>query len=96
MTTMIARLRPPLDCDDLAKPVVAAAAITDLSLDTLVAALFAEHPRLEHELFLRPDGWDIELRHAQLAASLARALQRTLVDYVAVFAERKKRDDFPF
>jgi hypothetical protein len=48
---------------------------------------------------VRPDAWDLELRHAQLAISLSRALQRCLADYVAVLAERIDReadDDIPF
>ena len=89
---MITRLRSPLDSDDIDRPIVAALAITDLALDALVAAFFAQHPHLDHQSFLRPDAWDVELRHAQLAASLARALQRCLADYAAVLAERIARE----
>ena len=81
---MITRLRTPLDSDDIDRPIVAALAITDLALDALVAAFFAQHPHLDHQSFLRPDAWDVELRHAQLAASLA--------DYAAVLAERIARE----
>jgi hypothetical protein len=96
---MIHRIPPALDSSDLAEPVVAALAIADLALDTLVAALFAQHPRLEYDSFLRSDTPDIQLRHAQLAVSLSRALQRTIEDYAALTAERLVRDrddDFPF
>ena len=89
---MITRLRPPLDHADLREPIVAVIALADLALDVLVPALFAQHPSLEHETFLHPEAWDIELRHAQLAAALARALQRALADYAAVTAERLARN----
>lgn len=96
---MITRLRPPLDADDIDRPIVAALAVTDVALEALVAAFFTQHPRLEHESFLRLDAWDVELRQVQLAASLARALQRCLADYVVLLAERIARetdDDIPF
>jgi hypothetical protein len=104
---MITRLRQPLDEDDFHEPIVAAVAVADLALEALVAAFFAAHPRLDHETFLRPAHWDIELRHAQLAASLSRALQRALADYATAVGERLKRkrcphidfdidDDIPF
>jgi hypothetical protein len=96
---VITRLCPPLDHEDLREPIVAVLALTDLALDALVAAFLAQHPRLEQESFLHPEAWDIELRHAQLAAALARALQRVLADYAALTAERLARSrhhDSPF
>ena len=107
---MITRLRHPLDQDDFhTEPIVAALAVADVALESLVAAFFAAHPRLDHETFLRSACWDVELRHAQLAASLSRALQRALADYAAAVAERLSRkrcsaadfdqtdnDDLPF
>lgn len=96
---MITRLRQPLEAADIDRPIVAALAVADVALDGLVAAFFRQHPRLDHESFLRPDHWDVELRHAQLAASLARALQRCLADYAGLLAERIARethDDIPF
>jgi hypothetical protein len=96
---VITRLRPPLDSDDLDRQIVAALAVSDLALEALVAAFFVQHPRLDHASFVRPDAWDVELRHAQLAISLSRALQRCLAHYVAVLAERIARetdDDIPF
>lgn len=93
---MIARLRPPLDVGDLDQQIVAALALADLSLEALVAAFFVQHPRLDEASFAHPDAWDTELRHAQLAISLSRALQRCLADYVGVLAERAARDDDDF
>jgi hypothetical protein len=96
---MTSPIRPALDSSDLGEPVVAALAIADLALDTLVAALFAQHPRLEYDSFLRTDTADMELRHAQLAVSLTRALQRIIHDYAALTAERLERirdDDILF
>jgi hypothetical protein len=95
---VITRLRPPLDSEDLDKQIVAALAQSDLALEALVAALFVQHPRLHHASFERPDAWDVELGHAQLAISLSRALQRCLADYVAVLADRiiRENDDMPF
>jgi hypothetical protein len=89
---VITRLRPPLDHEDLGEPIVAVLALADLALEALVVAFFAQHPRLEHESFLHPDAWDSELRHAQLAAALARALQAALADYAALTAERLVRN----
>jgi hypothetical protein len=58
-----------------------------------------QHPRLDHESFLHPDSSGVEPRHAQLAASLSRALQSCRSDHAAVFVERIAREsdhDLPF
>lgn len=71
-------------------PALALLGPLDSTLEALVLALRARHPRLER--FPKPsEPWDLELRRVQNLAALARALQIALMDYHGDQLERLRR-----